>query len=321
MGHPTGGYRRPPRPAAAALLGLAVAAILAAGVGSGGARSPATSVVTVPSASCHGLPVPAKLPQNLPAAPDPALLAILEVLRRPQVPADVPPASRFPDPFLQGIEVGYERLLTTTARGDRYYLIPAFLVPPSPRAHCSPPRSPQQQHLEHQLRLHPRFELLISQIGRTASGGGGGGPSTAAAITAGTATGGSFGIGGQLGGYQTESGTIDSLVPDGVASVTLKYRWRADRTLPVTNNFFLLTVHARIKLPKAPHPAPGLPVPSTLAPPSPSESGPLGPIAPIEIVWRDAQGAAIKTIRQPAYCAAQHGAAQRTCLRALAKLR
>jgi hypothetical protein len=110
-------------------------------------------------------------------------------------------------------------------------------------------------------------------------------------------------------------------VPDGVASVTLEYRRRAARTLPVTNNFFLLTVQARIKLPKVRHSPPGLPFPSTVAPPLPSEPGPLGAIAPIAVVWRDAQGAAIKTIRQPAYCAALRGAAQQTCLRALAKLR
>lgn len=322
MGHPAGGYRRHPRRAGAALLGLVTlgaAVAFGAGVGSVGARSPVTPVVTVPSTVCHGQPVPAKLPRNLPTAPDPALLAILGVLRRPQVPTDVPPASRLPDPFLEGIEVGYERLLTTTASGNRYYLIPGFFVLPSPPAHCSPPRSPHQQHLEQPLRLHPRFELLISEVGRT--GGGSGGPSTAAAIMAGVVTGGSFGISGQIGGYQTESGTIDSLVPDGVASVTLQYRRRAARTLPVTNNFFLLTVAARIKLPKARHPPAGLPFPATVAPPFPSESGPLGAIAPIEIVWRNAQGAAIKTIRQPAYCAALRGTARPACFRALAKLR
>ncbi|HEU0317162.1 MAG TPA: hypothetical protein VFR49_07530 [Solirubrobacteraceae bacterium] len=322
---PARAYRSHPRRAGAALLGLVtlgLAVVLGAGVGSVGARSPVTAVVTRPSSVCHAQPVPAKLPENLPTAPDPALLAILGVLRRPQVPADVPPAPRLPDPFLQGIEVAYERLLTTTASGDRYFLTPGFLVPPSPPAHCSPPRSPQAQHLEQQLRLHPRFELLISDVGRTGSGGGvSGGPSTAAAIMAGAATGGSFGISGQIGGYQTESGAIDGLVPDGVATVTLEYRRRAARTLPVTNNFFLLTVAARIKLPNVRQSPPGLPGPSTVAPPFPSESGPLGAIVPIEIVWRDVRGAPIKTIRQPAYCAGVRGAAQQTCLRTLAKPR
>jgi hypothetical protein len=117
------------------------------------------------------------------------------------------------------------------------------------------------------------------------------------------------------------SGEIDGLVPDGVASVTLKYRRRADRTVPVLNNFFVLSVHGRIKRLKVHRSPQGLPIPPIAPPPFPPTSGALGAIAPIEIVWRDAQGIAIKTIKQPAYCAGKRGAAQRTCFRELPKIR
>jgi hypothetical protein len=163
---------------------------------------------------------------------------------------------------------------------------------------------------------------LISQIGQNGlSASGSGAPSTAAAIMAGAATGGGFGISGSNGAYETEFGTIDGLVPDGVVSVTLRYRRRAERTVPVANNFFVLSVQRRIKRLKVHLPRHGLPDPSILPPPFPSESGVLGAIAPIEIAWRDEQGNVIKTIKQPAYCAAKHGAAQQRCFKALAKIR
>jgi hypothetical protein len=283
-------------------------------------------VITTPSTVCRAVPVAPKLPQNLPTAPDASLLAILGVLRRPQVPADIPPASRIPNPIIQDIEVSYERLLTTTPHGDRYFLIPGFFAPPSIPSQCNPPLSPKQRHkqrqIEQQLRRHPRFTLLISQIGHNGlSASGSGAPSTAAAIMAGAATGGGFGISGANGPYETEFGTIDGLVPDGVVSVTLRYRRRAERTVPVANNFFVLSVQRRIKRPKVHLPRHGLPDPSILPPRFPSESGVLGAIAPIEIAWRDEQGNVIKTIKQPAYCAAKHGAAQQRCFKALAKIR
>ena len=331
MGQWTAGYRRDPRRIGGLLLALLVlagAVSLLAGVGGVGARSQGTPlrVVTVPSSVCHGAPVKPKLPQNLPTAPDPSLLAILGVLRRPQVSADIPPVSRFPDPgFLQGVEVSYERLLATTAQGQRFFLIPGFFAPPSIPSNCSPPLSPKerrrQQQLQQQLRRHPQFIFLISQFGSHGSGGGGGAPSTAAAIMAGVGTGSGFGVGAAHGRYQTVSGEIDGLVPDGVASVTLKYRRRADRTIPVLNNFFVLSVHGRIKRHKVHRSPQGSPIPPIVPSPFPPTSGLLGAIAPIEIVWRDALGNAIKKIKQPAYCAGKHGAGQLSCFRGLAKNR
>ena len=195
-------------------------------------------------------------------------------------------------------------------------------MPPSPPTNCTPPLSPKELHrqqaLYERLRLHPRLTLLIIEVGTDGlPRGGGGGASSAAAITAGVGTSGGFGIAGASGGYTTEFGTIDGLVPDGVASVTLHYRHRLDRTLPVANNFFVLSVQARIRAPKVRRGPGGLPVPLLLRPPFPPSKGPLGAIAPIEIVWRDASGAVIKTVRQPAYCATLHGAAQKRCFLAL----
>lgn len=310
------------------LLALAAAVTLLAGVGGVGARPQGApqQVTTTPSIACHGRPITPKLPQNLPTAPDPSLLAILGVLRRPQVPADIPSTSPFPAPFLAGIEVGYERLLATTPDGQRYFLIPGFLRPPSVPTNCMPPLSPQQRHqqqlIAQQLRSHPRFTFWIAQMGRNGVGGSGGGaPATAAAINAGLDTSGGFGISGGSAQYETEYGTINGLVPDGVASVTLRYRRRADRTLAVTNNFFVLTVHRRIKRLAVHHTPQGVPVPPVVPSPFPTPSGAIGAIAPIEIAWRDAQGSVIKTIRQPAYCAGEHGATQRRCLRDLAQAR
>jgi hypothetical protein len=301
------------------VLCTAVLVSLLLGVGVVAARSKSPAKVVVTGQTCHGATPPPVATANLPSAPDPSLLAILGVLRRPQVPADIPPASRFPNPFMEGVEVAYERLLTTTAQGERFYLVPAFVVPPPIPTGCTPRLTPQQLHqqqaLQQQLTLHPRFELFISQFAANGLGGGGGGaPSTAAALAAGAGLGAEFGVDAVNGRYENESGMLDGLVPDGVAAVELEYRGLAPRTLTVTNNFFLLSVHGRVTRPKTAHSPHGLPIPPT---PFPPRSGPLRAIVPIEIVWRDAQGAAIKTIRQPAYCAGRHGTPLARCLKTL----
>lgn len=294
--------------AALASLGLGVAVVTA---------QPKPAVIT--GQTCHGNPQPVAL-TNLPTTPDPSLVAILGVLRRPQVPADIPPLSRLPDPAIQGVEVPYERLLATTPHGERFFLIPAFLGPLASFTKCTPPLTPaqlqQQQALQQQAILHPRFELFVSAQMPGGAAAGGGGASSAAEIEAGVDVGASFGGGGSAGGrYETDSGTIDGLVPDGVASVELEYRHLPPRTLPVTGNFFLLTVSGRVRRPKVVRSPNGLPLPPTS--PFPPSTGPIAPIAPIDIVWRDAQGAAIKTIRQPAWCAGRHGTPLARCLRAL----
>jgi hypothetical protein len=302
-------------PARLCVLGCALAIVLL-GVGGASAAKP----VVVTGRVCDGAPQPVAL-ANLPTAPDPALLAILGVLRRPQVPADIPPRSPFPDLERQGVETGYERLLATTPRGDRFFLIPGFLAPPAIPTKCKPPLTPQQvqqlQSLQQQAVLHPRFELSVSElVPGGAAAGGGGVASTAAEVTAGLAVGSSFGGGGSSSGrYETESGTIDGLVPDGVAAVELEYRHRASRTLAVSDNFFVLTVSGRVRRPKVVRSPDGLPLPP--ASPFPPSTGPIAPIAPVAIVWRDAQGAAIKTIRQPAYCSGRQGTALARCLKTL----
>jgi hypothetical protein len=291
-------------------------AILALGVSGASAAKP----VVVTGQVCHGMPKPVVV-RNLPSAPDAALLAILGVLRRPQLPTDIPPPSPFPDPELQGVEVGYERLLATTPHGERFFLIPGFLAPPALPTKCTPPLTPQQLHeqqaLQQQATLHPRFELFVSELmPGGAAAGGGGAASTAAEIQAGLAVSSSFGGGGSSASrYETESGTIDGLVPDGVAAVELEYLHRVSRTLAVSDNFFVLTVSGRVRRPVVVRSPNGRPPPPP--PPLPPSSGPLAPIAPIAIVWRDAQGAAIKTIRQPAYCARRHGEALARCLKTL----
>lgn len=291
---------------------LVILALAASGV-------PAQSKpVVVAGEVCHGTPKPVVLP-NLPTAPGPALLAILGVLRRPQLPTDIPPPSPFPDPAIQGVEVGYERLLATTPHGERFFLIPGFSAPPAIPTKCKPPLTPQQLHqlqaFQQQAILHPRFQLFVSEL-MPGGAAGGGAASTAAEIQAGLGVSSSFGGGGSSASrYETESGTIDGLVPDGVAAVELEYRRRAARTLAVSDNFFVLTVSGRVRRPVVVRSPSGRLAPPS--PPLPPSSGPLAPIAPIAIVWRDAQGAAIKTIRQPAYCARRHGKALTRCLKTL----
>jgi hypothetical protein len=298
---------------------LAAAAIASVGFGVSVVSARPKPVLT--GQTCHGTaPTPITLP-NLPSAPDPSLVAILGVLRRPQLPADVPPASRLPNPFMEGAEVAYERLLATTAHGVRFYLVPAFVAPSQVPTNCTPPLTPQelleQQALQQQLTQHPRFELFLSEL--TAGGavaGGGAAGSTAAEIQAGLGVSSSFGGGGSSAGrYETESGVIDGLVPDGVAGVELTYRHRAPRTLAVSDNFFVLTVSGRVKRPKPARSPHGPPL--TPASPFPPSTGPIAPIAPIAIVWRDAHGDAIKTIRQPAYCAGRQGPPLARCLKTL----
>jgi hypothetical protein len=281
------------------------------------ARSKPGGKVVVTGHVCRGgAPKPVVL-TNLPTAPDQSLLAILGVLRRPQVPTDIPPPSTLRDPALQGVEVAYERLLARTDHGERFFLIPAFFAPPAIPTTCKPPFTPQELHqqqaLQQQVALHPHFLLFLTEL--TAAGaqaGGGGAASTAAQILAGGAQSSSFGSGGPAGRYETQSGTIDGLVPDGVASVEFVYRHRPPRTLAVTGNFFELSVSGRVRRPKLARSPSGLPVPRL--PQFPPTSGPLAPIAPVAIVWHDAHGAVIKSIRQPAYCAPRRGKSLDRCL-------
>lgn len=299
-----------------------LALTLALGAAGVWASSKPAGKVVVTGHVCQGRPSRPVALTNLPTAPDPSLLAILGVLRRPQLPSDIPPPSRLQDPALQGVEVAYERLLARTAHGERFYLIPAFFAPPAiPTTGCKPPLSPAELHaqqtLQQQAVQHPRFLLMISEL--TADGapaGGGGAASTAAQILAGVGLSSSFGGGGS-GRYENESGTLEGLVPDGVASVELDYRHRPSRALPVTGNFFFLSVSGRVRRPALASSPNGLPVPRL--PQFPPRSGPLAPIAPIEIVWHDAHGAVIRSIRQPAYCAQRSGKSLARCLGTLPK--
>jgi len=307
-------------PLASAVAILVLGLSGASGASGVAARSKPAGKVVVTGHVCRGgAPKPAVL-TNLPTAPDQSLLAILGVLRRPQVPTDIPPPSTLRDPALQGVEVAYERLLARTAHGERFFLIPAFFAPPAIPTTCKPPFTPQELHqqqaLQQQAALRPRFLLFVTEL--TAAGapaGGGGAASTAAQILAGGAHSSSFGAGGPAGRYETQSGTIDGLVPDGVASVEFVYRHRAPRALAVTGNFFELSVSGRVRRPKLPRSPDALPLPRL--PQFSPTSGPLAAIAPIAIVWHDAHGAVIKSIRQPAYCAPRRGESLARCLRTL----
>ncbi|MHB1569319.1 MAG: hypothetical protein ACYC0H_08950, partial [Solirubrobacteraceae bacterium] len=181
-------------------------------------------------------------------SPGQALLSLLPVLRRPARPGDRPPA------YLLGsqppVYAGYERLARVT-HGDSYFLVPthqtaSYSLPP---ARCftlqvaalrralpsipAPLRAPTA-HLQARLLAwahtlgRPTDAVCLVTVGRGGDGSGCG--ITAAEIRDGSAP-------------QQQNGTYYGIVPNGVASVTLRLQARpaaSTITGPVVNNMYAI---------------------------------------------------------------------------------
>jgi hypothetical protein len=201
--------------------------------------------------------------KRLPGAPSQSLLSILGVLRSRATPADVLPPS-IETNLLRGgagrdIYVRYIRRARVIA-GSSYYIYPVLI------ARCG------------QLAHEGIMDLATHiDLGNGTFGSDGGGGATAAAIEQGQGVGtGPPGISGHPG----TSGTIDMVVPDGVASVTLRYpAGRASGYSPKISPAFAVTTS---------------PVRNLLIVSVPRSSGGEA-IQRVTMIWRATDGHVIKT--------------------------
>ena len=253
----------------------------------------AARVINPADAGCRGPRFGQVTSQTVSRAAPTELLPILSVLRRPKRPSDrLPPlvAHRKPWPLVaQVVYVNYIRL-ARTQDGARYYLIPIVGAQGSGvSAACAAAwRAALHRELPHipaSLRAHavqvlgdaialqryqsePHQEIWFFALDPGGGGGGGGGGATASEISEGR---------GYLGTSQVNSRSPTFLsgdVPDGVDTMTLRFRTRIATPLTITtrpvNNVFALRVPLR------------------------ASNG-----FPQTVVWRKADGTVIKTIKYP----------------------
>ncbi len=209
--------------------------LLAAAIGALLATSAAAKKAAPRTSSCSGV-IRALEPQSEPeplelAGPlEPAGLGRFGVLRRAAAPADqLPPLNRIGsslDSELISYYPGYIRQLARLANGSRYFLIPGFKRAPTlPPARCLP------KQLRHLRQPKPELVYCIAGIGPTVRPLGGVSCQTLAEIEAGA---------GLAEPYLSSSLQVD-LVPDGVATVRLRYRGGTVIAAPVSENAFAFT--------------------------------------------------------------------------------
>jgi hypothetical protein len=248
--------------------GLAAAAMVAAGViaailfaftgGGGGSRSgSATGHPGRAPSKTAGRPSPSSCQgKALQGPPSKSLLSILGVLRRPATAADAG-SGITAQGFTSAVFVHYIRLARVIA-GSSFYIYPGIV------GGCGTGEKPHEGIMESTKHVNLGHGLL---------GGTGGGGSTAATIEQGqTAETGPPGT--------STSATITMIVPDGVASVTLRYpAGRASGYSPKISPPFTVTTAAVNNLVVV-----GVP-----------RSAGGGPIRKPTMIWRAANGHIIKT--------------------------
>ncbi|MGH2904495.1 MAG: hypothetical protein ACRDK7_13065 [Solirubrobacteraceae bacterium] len=245
------------------LAAVAIAVVLFVFAGGGGTSRPAAA------------PMPGKYPPSKPArpsqasclskgralqgAPSRSLLSILGVLRRPATAADALPQSLAGHGLTRGVFVNYIRR-TQVVNGSPYYLYPAII------GGCGV--EPEHQGIM-DLATHVN-------IGHGLIGGGGGGGATVSEIERGM----SFGSGPPA---SATSATITMVVPDGVASITLRYpAGRASGYSPKISPPFTITT---------------APVNNELVVTIPRSSGSSRPRG-MRMIWRAANGHTIRTFNR-----------------------
>jgi hypothetical protein len=246
--------------------GVAAAGVIAAGViaalllgfaGGGGVSHPGIAAVPagrLPSKTARSSPVACGQGGALQGAPSKSLLSLLGVLRRGATAADAG-SGIVAQGFISGVFVHYIRL-ARVVDGSPYYVYPGII------GGCGTGEPPHQGIME----LARNVNLGHGIIGAT-----GGGGATAAAIEQGKDAGSS----GQPG--SATSSTITMVVPDGVATVTLRYpAGRASGYSPKISPAFTITTAPVGNL-----------VVATLPRSNPLQRG--------TIIWRSADGRVIKT--------------------------
>ncbi len=245
--------------------GLAAAGVVAAGVtaalllgsaGRGGGSHHGSAAVPagrLPSKTARSSPAACGQEGALQGAPSRSLLSILGVLRRPATVADAG-SGIVARGFISGVFVHYIRL-ARVVDGSPYYVYPGIV------GGCGTGETPHQGIME----LARNVDL-----GHGLMGGTGGGGDTAAAIEQGESA--SSGPPGSA-----TSSTITMVVPDGVATVTLRYpAGRASGYSPKISPAFTITTAPVGNL-----------VVVTLPRSNPLQQG--------TIIWRSAGGRVIKT--------------------------
>jgi hypothetical protein len=245
--------------------GVAAAGVIAAGViavlllgfaGGGGGSHPGSAAVPagrLPSKTARSSSADCGQGGALQGGPSKSLLSILGVLRRPARAADAG-SGIAAQGFISGVFVHYVRL-ARVVDGSPYYVYPGIV------GGCGTGETPHQGIME----LARNVDLGHGLIGGT-----GGGGATAAAIEQGKDA--SSGPPGSA-----TSSTITMVVPDGVATVTLRYpAGRASGYSPKISPAFTITTAPVGNL-----------VVVTLPRSNPLQQG--------TIIWRSADGRVIKT--------------------------
>jgi hypothetical protein len=196
-------------------------------------------------------------------APPAELVSQMAVLRRPQQPDDLP------DHDLTGglfhlLAIDYVRKLGAGRHGETYYLVPGSGNSAIPPDRCLRGLSPHQRRVLARSRREQRKRQRIIGLGMFEFGprsGGGSGFADAHALLNNRTV---------LTSGDAHGATVSALVPDGVASVTLRWhRGPNERNVKVTNNFWLITVP--LSAPRA---------------------------FPNSTIWRDADGHLVRSFRE-----------------------
>ncbi len=176
-------------------------------------------------------------PTRLTTEPPTTLTSILGVLQSPATPADKLPAEALTGIVPAGYSalwLGSVRVLDTT--GDkRYFLIPGVYNPPSLPQACVKLEPPNERRQAKGPQREPRGPVVTLEAYSVNESGGI--PYTASAIQAGMANDFASGRPGPTTAFY-------GLLPDGVASVTVRVEGGSPTTVPVANNFFLTQIPA-----------------------------------------------------------------------------
>jgi hypothetical protein len=195
-------------------------------------------------------------------APPTGLVSNMEVLRRPQRPDDLPDHDIARSPW-RLLAIDYVRKLGEGPDGETYYLIPGSITYSHLSKTCLRRLSPGQRRLQRRAEREQRARSKVIGLGVFEYGRGGGGGGCCSDLHALLSNRTTMSIG-------DHRSTVTSLVPDGVASVTLRWHRGPERNVTVHDNFWLTTVP--LSAPRA---------------------------FPDSTIWRDAGGHLIRSFREP----------------------
>jgi hypothetical protein len=187
----------------------------------------------------------------------------MAVLRRPQRPDDLPSRNFGEGSLFHLLAIDYIRKVGEGPGGQSYYVVPASISFPHLSRACLRGLSRHQRRIQRRAEREGRKRSKVIGLGMFNFGRVSGGGSCCADLHAllNNRTVGTSGNG---------HSTVTALVPDGVASVTLRWHRGPERNATVHNNFWRTTVP--LSAPRA---------------------------FPHSTIWRDADGHLVKSFREP----------------------